>query len=181
MAHQLVILLSAKASLDDRIQGLETGVDDYLPKPFHASYLLARVRSLLERRRELQQRLLAQLTSPEMADDEDNYVSPEVLFLQQATAAVERHLDDCEWTIEDFAAEMCLSHTALFQKLKSTVGLSLVEFIREIRLKKACQLIESGHHNIATVSYMVGFSDPKYFTRVFKKRFGIPPSQWGEK
>lgn len=180
-AHQLVILLSAKASLDDRIQGLETGVDDYLPKPFHASYLLARVRSLLERRRELQQRLLVQLTSPEMAVDEDNYVSPEVLFLQQATAAVERHLDDCEWTIEEFAAEMCLSHTALFQKLKSTVGLSLVEFIREIRLKKACQLIESGYHNIATVSYMVGFSDPKYFTRVFKKRFGIPPSQWGEK
>lgn len=180
-AHLPVIILSAKASLDDRIQGLESGVDDYLPKPFHASYLLARVRSLFERRRELQQRLLAQMVTKEVSTTAEANLSPEILFLQQATAAVERHMDDCEWTIESFAAEMCLSHTALFQKMKNTVGLSPVEFIREVRLKKACQLIESGHHNIATISYMVGFSDPKYFTRVFKKRFGIPPSQWDEK
>jgi AraC-like DNA-binding protein len=176
------VLLSAKATLDDRISGLEEGVDDYLPKPFHASYLVARIRSILERRREMQQRLLAELSAANEAEPiEDESVSPEIRFLHQATAVIERHLDDCDWTIEAFASEMCLSHTALFQKLKMAVGISPLEFVREIRLKKACQLICEGDHNIASISYMVGFSDPKYFTRVFKKRFGIPPSQYGER
>ena len=177
-----IVLLSAKATLDDRISGLEEGVDDYLPKPFHASYLVARIRSILERRREMQQRLLAELSAANEAEPiEDESVSPEIRFLHQATAVIERHLDDCDWTIEAFASEMCLSHTALFQKLKMAVGISPLEFVREIRLKKACQLICEGDHNIASISYMVGFSDPKYFTRVFKKRFGIPPSQYGER
>ena len=180
-ARMAIVLLSAKASLDDRIEGLAEGVDDYLPKPFHASYLMARIRSLIERRRELQQRLLTEMSvAVETEQPEEESVAPEVRFLQQATAVIERHLDDCDWNIDSFASEMCLSHTALFQKLKQAVGLSPLEFLREIRLKKACQLICEGNHNIASISYMVGFSDPKYFTRVFKKRFGIPPSRYGE-
>lgn len=181
-AHMQILILSAKASIEDRIEGLELGVDDYLPKPFHASYFLARVHSLLERRRELQQRLLSEMVvaSDRSASHSQEVISPEIRFLNQATAVVERHMDHDDWTIEDFASEMCLSHTSLFQKMKSVVGLSPVEFIREVRLKKACSLIREGSHNIATISYMVGFSDPKYFTRVFKKRFGVPPSQYGE-
>ena len=179
-AHQIIVLLSAKTSLDDRILGLEQGVDDYIAKPFHASYLLARLRSLLERRRELQQRLLTQLVASQNIEEQGEPISSEVRFLHDATRIIEAHIDDCEWTIESFAAEMCLSHTLLFQKVKSAVGLSPIEFIREVRLKRACELIADGHHNIATVSYMVGFSDPKYFTRVFKKRFGVPPSKYGE-
>ncbi len=179
-AHLQVLILSAKASIDDRIEGLELGADDYLPKPFHASYLLARVRTLIERRSELQQRLLAEMMAVDYRTPSEEVVSPEVRFLSEATAVVERHMDDGEWTIEEFASEMCLSHTSLFQRLKSVVGLSPVEFIREVRLKEACRLIREGSHNIATISYMVGFSDPKYFTRVFKKRFGVPPSQYAE-
>ncbi len=181
-AHMQILILSAKASIEDRIEGLELGVDDYLPKPFHASYFLARVHSLLERRRELQQRLLSEMVvaSDRSVSHSQEVISPEIRFLNQATAVVERHMDNDGWTIEDFASEMCLSHTSLFQKMKSVVGLSPVEFIREVRLKKACSLIREGSHNIATISYMVGFSDPKYFTRVFKKRFGVPPSQYGD-
>ncbi len=181
-AHMQILILSAKASIEDRIEGLELGVDDYLPKPFHASYFLARVHSLLERRRELQQRLLSEMVvaSDRSVSHSQEVISPEIRFLNQATAVVERHMDNDGWTIEDFASEMCLSHTSLFQKMKSIVGLSPVEFIREVRLKKACSLIREGSHNIATISYMVGFSDPKYFTRVFKKRFGVPPSQYGD-
>ena len=180
-AHLQILMLSAKASLDDRIEGLEQGADDYLPKPFHASYLLARVKSLIERRTELQQRLLAELAvASDRPEDPDEQVSPEIRFLNEATAIIERHIDDGDWSIEDFASEMCLSHTSLFQRMKSVVGLSPVEFIREVRLKRACQLIDEGNHNITSISYMVGFSDPKYFTRVFKKRFGVPPSQYGE-
>lgn len=181
-SHLSILLLSAKSSLDDRIQGLEHGVDDYLPKPFHASYLLARIRSLITRRHELQQRLLSQMVADDITQtDPEEYITPEVRFLRQATAVVEAHLDDEDWSIDPFATELCISHTVLYQKLKSAVGLSPIEFIREVRLKKACQLIREGHHNIASISYMVGFSDPKYFTRVFKKRFGTPPSQYPKK
>ena len=180
-SHILILLLSAKSSLDDRIQGLESGVDDYIPKPFHASYLLARIRSLIACRQEFQQRLLAQVASSEMMkNDSEEYITPEALFLRKAVAIVESHLDDGEWSMGDFASELCLSTPALYRKMKAAVDLSPVEFVRELRLKKACQLIRERHHNIAAISDMVGFSDPKYFTRVFKKRFGVAPSQWHE-
>ncbi|MBR5821061.1 MAG: response regulator [Alistipes sp.] len=180
-SHILILLLSAKSSLDDRIQGLESGVDDYIPKPFHASYLMVRIRSLIARRQEFQQRLLAQLASSEMMkNDSEKYITPEALFLRKAVAIVESHLDDGEWSMGDFASELCLSTPALYRKMKAAVDLSPVEFVRELRLKRACQLIRERHHNIAAISDMVGFSDPKYFTRVFKKRFGVAPSQWNE-
>ncbi|MBR5849862.1 MAG: response regulator, partial [Alistipes sp.] len=180
-SHALILLLSAKSSLDDRIQGLEQGVDDYIPKPFHASYLLARIHSLIARRQELQQQLLAQMVAVDITQtNTEEYVTPELLFMRKATAVIEAHLDNCEWSIDDFASEMCLSSPALYRKLRAVVDLSPVEFVREVRLKKACQLIRERHHSIAAISDMVGFSDPKYFTRVFKKRFGIPPSQYHE-
>ena len=180
-SHILMVLLSAKSSLDDRILGLESGVDDYIPKPFHASYLMVRIRSLIARRQEFQQRLLAQVASSEMMkNDSEEYITPEALFLRKAVAIVESHLDDGEWSMGDFASELCLSTPALYRKMKAAVDLSPVEFVRELRLKKACQLIRERHHNIAAISDMVGFSDPKYFTRVFKKRFGVAPSQWHE-
>lgn len=181
-SHISILLLASEASLDDRTRGLELGVDGYIPMPFHASYLLARIRSLITRRQELQQRLIAQMATEEAAPSEpEEPVGSEERFLRQATAVVEAHLDDENWSIESFATELCISHTVLYQKLKAAVGLSPIEFIREVRLKRACQLIREGQHNIASISYMVGFSDPKYFTRVFKKRFGTPPSQYTKK
>ena len=140
-----------------------------------------KMRRAMEDYRSVDERLLAELAvASARPEHPDEQVSPEIRFLNEATAIIERHIDDGDWSIEDFASEMCLSHTSLFQRMKSVVGLSPVEFIREVRLKRACQLIDEGNHNITSISYMVGFSDPKYFTRVFKKRFGVPPSQYGE-
>ena len=97
-------------------------------------------------------------------------------FTQQAIRLIERHLDEADWSVEQFASEMNISYSLLNQKLKHIVGITAVEFVREIRFKEARRLMLAGNHEIATVAYMVGFSDPKYFGRVFKKRFGMTPS-----
>lgn len=180
-SHLSIILLSAKSSLDDRIKGLEEGVDDYIPKPFHAGYLVARIRTLLARRRELQQRylrLLLEQTTEQTSDDVVALASAEDRFTQQAIRLIESHLDEVDWSVDAFASEMHISYSLLNRKLKHIVGISAVEFVREIRFREARRLMKSGNHEIATVAYMVGFSDPKYFGRVFKKRFGITPSAY---
>lgn len=178
-SHLSIILLSAKSSLDERIEGLEEGVDDYIPKPFHAGYLVARIRTLLARRHELQQRylrLVLEQSGETLSEQELPVAGSEDRFTQQAIRLIERHLDEADWSVEQFASEMNISYSLLNQKLKHIVGITAVEFVREIRFKEARRLMLAGNHEIATVAYMVGFSDPKYFGRVFKKRFGMTPS-----
>ncbi len=101
-------------------------------------------------------------------------------FIARARALVMQHLDDADWTIEAFAREMKLSQPVFSNKLRTQTGMLPNDLIREIRMEEACRLIRAGGHDIATISYMVGFSDPKYFTRVFKKQYGVPPSKFRE-
>ncbi|MBQ5718116.1 MAG: helix-turn-helix transcriptional regulator, partial [Alistipes sp.] len=90
---------------------------------------------------------------------------------------IERNIDRSEMTIEDFARELNMAHSTFYNKVKSLFGVTPVEFIRDMRLKRGYQLLQSGAYDISTVSYMVGFSDPRYFSKCFKKRYGISPSQ----
>lgn len=110
--------------------------------------------------------------------EESKVIDPE--FIARARALVMQHLDDADWTIEAFAREMNLSQPVFSNKLRTQTGMLPNDLIREIRMEEACRLIRAGGHDIATISYMVGFSDPKYFTRVFKKQYGVPPSKFRE-
>lgn len=110
--------------------------------------------------------------------EESKVIDPE--FIARARAVVAQHLDDSDWTIEAFAREMKLSQPVFSNKLRTQTGMLPNDLIREIRMEEACRLIRAGGHDIATISYMVGFSDPKYFTRVFKKQYGVPPSKFRE-
>ena len=189
ICHIPIIVLSAKASLDDRIAGLEHGIDDYITKPFSSTYLKIRITSLLRQRKELQEMYMAKLTAGKdvaLADDIPEPSQPQItphdkLFMEKVMEFMEEQMDNPDLTIEQFAEKLLLSRTIFYQKLKSIVGLSPVNFICQIRIKRAVQLFDSGEYNISQIAYMTGFNDPKYFSRCFKKIVGVPPSEYKEK
>ena len=186
ICHIPIILLSAKSSLDDRIAGLEHDIDDYITKPFSATYLKTRIRSLLRQREQLQKTYLEQLLRKEKTESKENLLTPsqpvvasqDELFMQQAMEFMEAQMDNAELTIDDFAVQLGVSRTILYRKMKSIVGVSPVDFIREIRIKRAVQLLDSGEYNISQIAYQTGFSDPKYFSKCFKKQTGMNPTEY---
>lgn len=180
-----IILLSAKSSLDDRITALEQGIDDYITKPFSSSYLKARIASLFTKRKQLQEIFLKQLATGNKANDSKNWKpsEPDVmphdkLFMKEVMDFLEEQMDNPDLVIDDFANKLLLSRSIFYRKLKSIVGMPPVDFIREIRVKRAAQLIKSGAYNFSQIAYMTGFSDPKYFSRCFKKHTGVTPSEY---
>ncbi len=189
ICHIPIILLSAKSSLDDRISGLEQGIDDYITKPFSSTYLKARIKSLLHQRKLLQELYLKQwsekqkdapVTPMKIAPSQPQIVSFDDQFMQQVMNVMEKQMDNSAFTIDEFARELGMGRTVFYQKLKAIIGLSPVDFIREMRIKRAKQLIDSGKYNISTVAYMTGFNDPKYFSKCFKKQFGVSPSEYNK-
>lgn len=188
ICHIPIIVLSAKASLDDRIAGLEHGIDDYITKPFSATYLKTRIASLLRQRKALQEiymnRLMEGKTapSPDALTPSQPQITPyDEQFMEKVMAYMEEQMDNAELTIDEFAEQLMLSRTIFYRKLKSIIGLTPVDFIREIRIKRAVQLIDSDEYNFSQVAYMTGFNDPKYFSKCFKKVIGITPSEYKER
>ena len=192
ICHIPIIVLSAKASLDDRIAGLEQGIDDYITKPFSATYLKTRIASLLRQRKALQEiymnKLMEGKNSSSAAPVADSLTpsQPQITpydeqFMEKVMEFMEEQMDNAELTIDEFAEKLMLSRTIFYRKLKSIIGLTPVDFIREIRIKRAVQLIDSGEYNFSQVAYMTGFNDPKYFSKCFKKVIGITPSEYKEK
>ena len=188
ICHIPIIVLSAKASLDDRIAGLEQGIDDYITKPFSATYLKTRVASLLRQRKALQELYMNRLmegkntSSPDPLTPSQPQITPyDEQFMKKVMAYMEEQMDNAELTIDEFAEQLMLSRTIFYRKLKSIVGLTPVDFIREIRIKRAVQLIDSDEYNFSQVAYMTGFNDPKYFSKCFKKGIGITPSEYKER
>lgn len=192
VCHIPVIVLSAKSSLDDRIAGLEHGIDDYIAKPFSSTYLKARIVSLLRQRRQLQElymnRLADQDSQPGKVQSAATYEPslPELesldeQFMKSVMEFLEANMSNQELEIENLAEHLFMSRTVFYRKLKPITGLTPVEFVREIRLKRAIQLMESDDYTISQVAYMTGFRAPKYFSKVFKKATGLTPSEYKEK
>ena len=188
--HIPIILLSAKSSLDDRIAGLEQGIDDYITKPFSSTYLKTRILSLLRQRQQLQELYLSKLS--EHTQEESNNTNewepsqPQVTpydeqFMQKVMAFMEEQMDNADITIDDFANKLMLSRTVFYRKLKSIVGLTPVDFVCEMRIKRAAQLIEKSEYSFSQIAYMTGFNDPKYFSRRFKKIMGVTPTEYKER
>ena len=186
ICHIPVIILSAKSSLDDRIEGLEYGVDDYITKPFSSSYLKAKVSSLFNQRKQLQELFMNELSDKKA--EEPNLLEPskpdimpyDELFINEVMAFMEEHMGNSELVVDDFADKLSMSRSLFYRKLKTITGLSPIDFIREIRFKRAAQLIENGSYNFSEIAYMTGFNDPKYFSKSFKKHMGVTPSEYKE-
>lgn len=174
-SHIPIILLTAKATEDDRIAGLKTGADAYLKKPFNKEELFIRLEKLIEVRRVLQARY-ARAAEPETPLPEPAAHTLDDLFLQQIRKVIDEKIDDPELGIADLCAAVHLGHTQLFRKLKALTGEHPTGFIRKVRLHKARTLLQTTQLQVSEIAYDLGFADPAYFSRAFSKEFGMPPS-----
>ena len=173
-SHIPIILLTAKDDSSSRIQGLNTGADDYLTKPFSYDELRARIHNLIRQRRQLAERYRDRVTLPTTTEAR----SMDEKFLQKSLAIVERHLDDSSFSVEKMAEEVGLSRTQLLRKIKALTGLSPSDLIRDLRLQKAAELIRRKADTVTQIGYHVGFSDQSYFAKCFKKKYGVSPSEY---
>ncbi|MEM6648132.1 MAG: ATP-binding protein, partial [Bacteroidota bacterium] len=168
-----VVMLTARADEADRLQGWRLGVDDYITKPFNADELLARIDNLLRNQQERDAWREAH------ASDDEEPISAEQAWLQQAEAVVLDHLDRSTFAVTDLAEVLETSERQLYRKTKALTGLTPLQFIREIRLLRSQRYLEArAFGTVAEVAYAVGFENPSYFTRLFGKRFGKPPSHY---
>lgn len=173
--HIPIILLTAKASGESKIEGLETGADDYLTKPFQEHELLARVKNLIEGRRKLRERFSREVT---LQPASIPMTSMDEKLLQHVMKIMEEHMSDSNFGVEAFGREAGMSRTQLHRKLKALTDQSPGDFIRMMRLKRAAELLNNHVGSIAEVAFMVGFTDPSYFTKCFQKQFGRTPSEY---
>lgn len=177
-SHIPVIILTSKSSNESKQVGLETGADDYITKPFNANLLEVRVKNILENRKNLRQ-LFGK--SPKLKPKEITLNSSDEHFLERAIRIIEENISNPALDIQFLEEELKMSNMQLYRKLKSLTNLSGNEFIKNVRLKKAVQLLESENYSVSEVAYKVGFNDPSYFTRIFKKEYGKAPSEYVEK
>lgn len=171
-----VILLTAKTAIESHLEALQYGADDYVTKPFEPEYLRARVRNILVQRSQLEQSYRQRLMrlEPKSADDP----IPGDAFLAKLLDVMDKQMDNNTLTVDELVDEMGMGRTVFFNKLKSMTGLSPVEFIREMRIKRAAQLLEERQYNITEVTYMVGMNDSRYFAKCFKNTYGVTPSEY---
>jgi DNA-binding response OmpR family regulator len=174
-SHIPILILTAKAGLENEKEGLETGADEFILKPFNIEVLKLRLDNILRTKEQWIQKFRTNSSSKSWKELSNKL---DQKFIEKSINIIKKNLDNTEFSVEKFALEIGMSRSALFLKLKSITGQSTSEFIRTIRLNKAAKLIESGKYSITEVIYMVGFSDPKYFRTCFKKHFECTPSSY---
>jgi DNA-binding response OmpR family regulator/two-component sensor histidine kinase len=183
-SHIPIILLTAKTAIESRIQGMTHGADDYITKPFNVPFFKARIQNLIEQRRRLQANQRSRFTDifePRPAADRPEYcgLSPvDEEFLKKSAQVVEKHIDDSEFMVDNLVSAIGMSRSVYFNKMKSLTGLAPIEFIRELKMKRAAELLATGDYLVKEVSYMLGISDTKYFGKCFKAKFGISPQDY---
>lgn len=175
-SHIPVVLLTAKAGNDSRIQGFKTGADDYISKPFSKEELLIRVANLIKLRKQLIAKFRERIDTPLASKKE---LTIDEKFIRKAQETIYKNLSDSRFGVENLAEEMNLSRAQLFRKFKALVGTSPSEFINDIRLQRAADLIIAKTDTIAQISYAVGFNEQSYFANRFRKKYGMSPSEYG--
>ena len=184
-SHIPVILLTAKSSQSDQVSGLETGADIYITKPFGTKVLELSVRNLLSSREKMRQKFSHQIIAEPVPDKttaetvEDSFVnSVDKEFLEKVMLLIEDHMDDPEFGVAMLAKKVAMSQPILYKKLKAVTDMSVNDFIKSLRLKKAAQLLHQKDLTVYEIAYAVGYNDRKYFSQEFKKQFGKTPSEF---
>lgn len=177
--HIPVILLTAKNSIEDRIECYHAGADGYIGKPFDLKVLEARIHSFLINKRISQQNFK---TSPNINLSDLNHTPVDEQFLRQLIETIESHMADEQFDVYSLGDKMNLSKSTLYRKTKVLLNLSPSELIKNIRLKHAYQLMEKDQRiTVSEVAFAVGFADPRYFSTCFKSEFGITPTDFQRK
>jgi signal transduction histidine kinase/ligand-binding sensor domain-containing protein/DNA-binding response OmpR family regulator len=178
LSHIPFILITGSATPESKMQGIENGADDYIPKPFETDLLLARVHALLRKREELQRYFYSEITHQQHG----LHISAEYKeFLDRCIEIVEAHLEDEDFNIQRLAGAIGMSHSRLYKKIKAISGQSANAFIRFIRLRKAAELFINTDLNIGQTAFRVGLNDVKYFRDQFTRTFGMKPSEYIKK
>ena len=175
VSHIPIILLTASASMENEERGYKEGADAYMTKPFKWEILTARIHNLLAQRRQQQN----EFKQNAEAEAKDVTISPaDEDFLNKALRFVEKNMDNSEYSVDELSDDMAMSRATLFRKMRSVIGMSPTDFIRNTRLKRAAQLITEGRLSVTEIAYSVGYSSPGHFTKSFKKEFGVLPTQY---
>jgi DNA-binding response OmpR family regulator len=177
-SHIPVILLTAKSTINDQISGLEQKADAYITKPFNLTLLITQIRNLIDNRKHLQLALRNRYLKLNDISIEEVMIDR---FLEDIVSFIEGNLDNGAFSVSVLAKHAAMSQPVLYKKIKALTGMSVNDFIKSIRLKKAAGLILTKKHTIYEVAYMVGFSDRKYFSKEFKKAFGMSPTMYMER
>ncbi len=175
--HIPIILLTAGASHEGMLEGLETGADDYIPKPFSMELLAARVKNLIELRRQLQERMKNQLA----LQPHEISVSPmDEEFYNDLRQVIEKNLSDPEFSVEGLSDKLYMGRTTVYRKILALTGETPNQLIRSYRLRRAAQLLKAHAGTVSEVAAMVGFLNPSYFAHCFKEEYHISPSDTNE-
>ncbi len=177
-SHIPVIMITAKASEENELEGFTNGADDYIRKPFNIDLLKLKLANILDHREQLRKRFNRKIISQ---PQEVAVTSTDEKFLQQAIEIIEKHMMNTDFNVKFLVKEMNLSRSNIFMKFKELTGLSSGEFIRNIRLKRALQLLETSDLSVKEIMYMTGFNTASYFSKCFKKQFGVLPSDYIKK
>lgn len=174
-SHIPLLMLTAKAKIDDRIEGIEYGADAYMVKPFDMRLLRLRLSQLITSRQIIFDKYFRNISG---GDENANSTSLDKGFIQKVLNYVHENMSDPDLNVELLAKELNLSRSQLYRKIKTLTGQTVNEFLRNVRLQKAKQIIETDEDlNISEVCYQVGFSSPSYFTKCFKALFGVLPTE----
>ena len=176
-SHIPVILLTAKADRESKLSGLEIGADDYLSKPFEADELKLIVRNRIEEKRKMREHFSKEIT---LEPRQITITSLDEKFITKVLTMIENHMDDEEFSIEDFSQEAGCGRMQFYRKIKALTDQTPSQFVRSIRLKRAAQLLLAKSDNVSQIAYSVGFSSHSYFNKCFKEQFGVTPGQYAE-
>ena len=198
ISHIPIIILSAKASVEDQLKGFEEGIDGYITKPFSATYLKGRIEAVINHHKNMQLEMLKQiqpgasreslanaLKKEEEQEKEivagNSVISMQDATIKKATKFIIDNITDPDMKIDNIAQAMGMSRSVLYGKIKTAVGMTPIDFVRHIRIMKAIEMLKDTNETLTSIAFSVGFSDPKYFSKVFKKEMGVIPSEYREK
>lgn len=179
ISHIPVILVTAKTSVNDQVMGLDSGADAYITKPFDPKYLIALIKSQLDKRQSVQ-KALNESTDAEVITEEDNLSLHDKAFLGELYKVMESSMGELELDVNDLATSLHISRTKLYYKVKGLTGESPAAFFKNYKLNKAAELICEGKYNISEISDITGFTSLSHFSTSFKKHFGMTPSEYAK-
>ncbi|WP_442587588.1 hybrid sensor histidine kinase/response regulator transcription factor [Pedobacter sp. AW31-3R] len=179
-SHIPVMLLTAKSSVESKIEGLRYGADGYMTKPFHTDYLLAFIENLIASRKKLFEKLSAQQPSKVLLMEPSEIVitSRDEHFLKETIRIIEQGMSDPGFNMETVALNIGMGRTTFYKKLKSLTTLSPVELVRDIRLKRSRQLLDAGEQTVSEIAFLTGFNSLSYFSTCFKEKYKLSPSDY---
>ncbi len=173
LKHIPFLLLTAKTGIDNKLKGLEAGADDYIIKPFYIEEIDLKVRNFLKKKSGYNLKKIVRLSPSEI-----EITPPEEKFIKKALEIVEKYMDDSEFSIKKFSEEMGTSRMQLYRKIQAIANQTVKEFVRNIRLERAAQLLQKKAYTINEIAYMVGFREISYFRKCFKEKYGLTPTEY---